>query len=369
MKYGSEDFAQLKETVGEFFRNGVFGDIRIYWEIIYPYKGREINYLDELAKADVRKVLINFLYDKSHGKRRDVIEKTEALIREIWDFGQPDKEQERDVLQALAWDTAMLFKQNYCWAYEQTREIGESDTDMVRKTYGMVRTLEGREELSDRLEEYMEDESLPMKLRVESEELQMRLINCPSPDRKPDLSIKNSYELQFYVQWIQELSAAYYTLPAKAYLYLKQHQVLQDYIVPKFQEYRSMACHEVVSDIMEYIKSRKEVYKSMMEVMGKEHLESGERLSVPDWNYIRDVEPACIEAIALGKGLYLGEALDVFYDSCLALQLEQGKERHSIMSIRQLTDYLNETEPELFNKYRSQPTVQAYGLEKPVLPR
>lgn len=53
----------------------------------------------------------------------------------------------------------------------------------------------------------------------------------------------------------------------------------------------------------------------------------------------------------------------------IAIQLEQGKERHYMMSSRQLTDYLSETEPELFNKYRSQPTVQAYGLEKPVLPR
>ena len=126
-----------------------------------------------------------------------------------------------------------------------------------------------------------------------------------------------------------------------------------------------MACHEVASDIMAYIQSREEVYKSMMAVMGKEHLEPGERISAPDWNYIRDIEPGCIEAIAIGKGLYLGEALDVFYDSWLALQLEQGKERQSIMSTRQLTDLLCETEPELFHKYQSQPAVQEHGLEKP----
>ena len=369
MKYGSEDFAQLKETVGEFMQNGALGDIRVYWEMIYPYKKPENSYLDELAKADVRKNLIDFLYDKSHGKGRTVVDKTEALIGEIWDYGLPDKEQERDVLQALAWDTAMLLKHNYCWAYEQAREIGESDTDMVRKTYGLVRTLAGREELADFLEQYLEDESLSVKLQVESEKIQMRLIHCPSPDRKPDVPIKNSYELQFYVRWIQELSAAYYTLPVKTYLYLKQHRILQDYIVPKFQEYQFLACHEVVSDIMEYMKSRDEVYKSMMEVMGKEHLEPVERSSVQDWNYIRDIEPACIEAIAFSKGLYLGEAMDIFYDSWLAIQLEQGKERHYMMSSRQLTDYLYETEPELFDQYRSQSTVKEHGSEKPVPPR
>ena len=31
MKYGSEDFEQLKKTVGDFFQNGPLGDIRVYW--------------------------------------------------------------------------------------------------------------------------------------------------------------------------------------------------------------------------------------------------------------------------------------------------------------------------------------------------
>lgn len=369
MKYGSEDFEQLKKTVGDFFQNGPLGDIRVYWYMIYPYKDGEDHYLDKFSKADVRKNVINFLYDKCFGKRHSIVEKTETLIGEIWDYGLPDKEQERDVFQALAWDTTMFLKNNCCWDYEQTREVGESDTDMVRKTYGLIRTPDGREELSCLLKGYLEDKSLPVKLQAELEELQMRMMHCPPPERTPEISIKNPYELRFYVRWIQELSEAYYTLPAKTYLYLKQHKVLQDYIVPKFQEYRSMACHEVVSDIMAYIQSREEVYKSMMAVMGKEHLEPGERISAPDWNYIRDIEPGCIEAIALGKGLYLGEALDVFYDSWLALQLEQGKERQSIMSTRQLTDLLCETEPELFHKYQSQPAAQEHGREKPARPR
>ena len=67
-----------------------------------------------------------------------------------------------------------------------------------------------------------------------------------------------------------------------------------------------MACHEVVSDIMAYIQSREEVYKSMMAVMGKENLEPGERKLGPDWNYIRDIGPGCIEAGGLGEGLLLG---------------------------------------------------------------
>ena len=91
MKYGSEDFEQLKKTVGDFFQNGPLGDIRVYWYMIYPYKDGEDHYLDKFSKADVRKNVINFLYDKCFGKRHSIVEKTETLIGEIWDYGLPDK--------------------------------------------------------------------------------------------------------------------------------------------------------------------------------------------------------------------------------------------------------------------------------------
>ena len=110
-----EDFEQLKKTVGDFFQNGPLGDIRVYWYMIYPYKDGEDHYLDKFSKADVRKNVINFLYDKCFGKRQPIVEKTEALIGEIWDYGLPDKEQERDVFQALAWDTTMLLKTLLHW--------------------------------------------------------------------------------------------------------------------------------------------------------------------------------------------------------------------------------------------------------------
>ena len=78
MKYGSEDFEQLKKTVGDFFQNGPLGDISVYWYMIYPYKDGEDRYLDKFSKADVRKNVINFLYDKCFGKRHSIVEKTEA---------------------------------------------------------------------------------------------------------------------------------------------------------------------------------------------------------------------------------------------------------------------------------------------------
>ena len=78
--------------------------------MIYPYKDGDDRYLDKFFKADVRKSVINFLYNKCFGKRQSIIEKSQALIREIRDFGQSDKEQKRDVFQILAWDTSMLFK-------------------------------------------------------------------------------------------------------------------------------------------------------------------------------------------------------------------------------------------------------------------
>ena len=52
MKYGSEDFEQLKKTVGDFFQNGPLGDIRVYWYMIYPYKdGRITIWINSLKQT------------------------------------------------------------------------------------------------------------------------------------------------------------------------------------------------------------------------------------------------------------------------------------------------------------------------------
>ena len=70
-----------------------------------------------------------------------------------------------------------------------------------------------------------------------------------------------------------------------------------------------------------------------------------------DWQYLRETEAAFIETLAMQKGLYLGEALDTFYESRFALALEQGRERHALARAEMLAEYLEYSEPELFAKY------------------
>jgi len=83
-------------------------------------------------------------------------------------------------------------KKSTCyWDWEEMREIGESDTDIVRKMYGKLRTLEGREQQSDIFAGYLETYDLPVKTQAEMEQLEIRLLNYPSPDREEDRSIKN----------------------------------------------------------------------------------------------------------------------------------------------------------------------------------
>ena len=212
------------------------------------------------------------------------------------------------MLQALVWDTGMFIKNNGYWDWEEMREIGESDTDVVRKLYGKLRTREGREQQSDILAAYLENYDLPGEVQVQIEQLEMRLLNYPSPDREEDRSIKNSFQLQNCVRWIQELSAAYYTLPAKAYRNLSEAGVWRDYVVPRIFQYESMSCYEVVSDIMRHVKGLGETYENMMKVMGKEHIKPDEIPGSYDWQYLRETEAAFIETLAMQKGLYLGEA-------------------------------------------------------------
>lgn len=156
LKYESKGFEQLKAKTGEFLEHGALGNIRVYCEMTWPYRRKAENYLDELAKADVRKALIASLYHMCRGKGIETTRATEQMIGELWDFGRPDKAQERDMLQALVWDTGMFIKNNGYWDWEEMREIGESDTDVVRKLYGKLRTREGREQQSDILVAYLE---------------------------------------------------------------------------------------------------------------------------------------------------------------------------------------------------------------------
>lgn len=183
------------------------------------------------------------------------------------------------------------------------------------------------------------------------EQLEIRLLNYPSPDREEDRSIKNSYQLRDCVQWIQELSAAWFTLPSKAYRNLNRTGVWRDYVVPQIPRYQTMSCYEVVSDIISHVKGLGDVYGELMKTMGREHIEPQEIPSRYDWQYLRDAEPACIEALAIQKGLYFGEALGTFYESRFAMMLEQGRERYAWTRAEAFAEYLEHSEPELFMEY------------------
>lgn len=353
LKYESKDFEQLKAKTGEFLEHGPLGNIRVYCEMLSPYAEPTKDYLNGLAKADVRKALITFLYNVCRGKGIETTRATEQMIGELWEFGRPDKVQERDMLQALVWDTGMFIKNNGYWDWEEMREIGESDTDVVRKLYGKLRTREGREQQSDILAAYLEDYDLPREVQAQIEQLEVRLLNYPFPDREEDRSVKNRFQLQNCVRWIQELSAACYTLPAKAYRNLSEAGVWRDYVVPRISQYESMSYYEVVSDILRHVKGLGETYENMRKVMGKEHIKPDEIPGSYDWQYLREAEPAFIETLAMQKGLYLGEALDTFYESRFALSLEQGRERHALTRAEMLAEYLEYSEPELFERYKN----------------
>lgn len=351
LRYEEKDFEQLKKKTGEFLENGALGNIRPYWEMRWPYSQKPENYLNGLAKADVRKGLISFLYNMSHGRGMEKTRAAEQIIGELWEYGRPDKAQDRDMLQSLVWDTCMLLKNTCYWDWEEMWEIGESDTDIVRKMYGKLRTLEGREQQSDIFAGYLETYDLPVKTQAEMEQLETRLLNYPSPDREEDRSIKNSYQLRDCVQWIQELSAAWFTLPSKAYRNLNRTGVWRDYVVPQIPRYQTMSCYEVVSDIISHVKGLGDVYGELMKTMGREHIEPQEIPSRYDWQYLRDAEPACIEALATQKGLYFGEALGTFYESRFAMMLEQGRERYAWTRAEAFAEYLEHSEPELFMEY------------------
>lgn len=158
MIYKETEFQQLKEQVGDFLKNGFLGNIQKEFNQCYPYRREPENYLNELSRSDVRKAFVELLQKLGRERGIDIYEKAPRLMQQIEMFDLLDKESERDAVQALAWDYSMLVKKMDHREWENLRKIGESDMDVVRRSYGKCYSKEGREELLQWIEEYVERE-------------------------------------------------------------------------------------------------------------------------------------------------------------------------------------------------------------------
>ena len=69
-----------------------------------------------------------------------------------------------------------------------------------------------------------------------------------------------------------------------------------------------------------------------------------------DYIYKQDLEESIIEYLSIEKNLELRQAMDIYYNSRLAKQIEQGTYGIENMDYKYLAQDLIENEPELFSK-------------------
>ena len=69
-----------------------------------------------------------------------------------------------------------------------------------------------------------------------------------------------------------------------------------------------------------------------------------------DYIYKQNLEEAIIEYLSIEKNLELRQAMDIYYNSRLAKQIEQGAYGIENMDYKYLAQDLIENEPELFSK-------------------
>lgn len=67
-----------------------------------------------------------------------------------------------------------------------------------------------------------------------------------------------------------------------------------------------------------------------------------------DYIYIQNLEESIIEYLSIEKNLELRQAMDIYYNSRLAKQIEQGTYGIENMDYKYLAQDLIENEPELF---------------------
>ena len=73
-----------------------------------------------------------------------------------------------------------------------------------------------------------------------------------------------------------------------------------------------------------------------------------------DFIYKQNLEESIIEYLSTKKNLELRQAMDIYYHSRLAKQIEQGTYGIENMDYKYLAEDLMENEPELFQKKRTE---------------
>ncbi len=181
MKYEPEEFELLKEHVEEFMKRGPLGDLfSPFFYRPYPYN-QTGNELDTLRFADVRKMLIDFLYKRSRAKSIEVTRQTENLIGEIWEYGLPEKKRELDFMKSLSWGICNMARSVDYWEWEAMRLPGESESDVVRRTYQEIKDPVKRYEIMERWYNYLEHMKPKYELQEKIAEVLVKLSKA-SPD-------------------------------------------------------------------------------------------------------------------------------------------------------------------------------------------
>lgn len=164
MKYEENDFQGLKKKTAEFMLEGPFKELFERYDEYSVYKFANMDdMLERLRIHDVRKEFIDYLYKISRGKKRGVVEQTEELIKSLWEYGCPNKGPETDNLRNLAADICEMVKAVDYWEWEQMRQIGESDADVIRKTCNLVQEPDNRYELLEYFSEYQGNQPMRYK--------------------------------------------------------------------------------------------------------------------------------------------------------------------------------------------------------------
>lgn len=205
MKYEPEEFELLKEHVKEFMMRGPLGDLFTrFFSQPYPYNQTE-NVMDTLQFADVRKLLIDFLYRVSKAQSIEVTRHTENLIGEIWEYGYPENKSGLDFMKNLSWDLCNMAKSVDYWQWEGMRLPGESEADVVRRTYQEIQNPEKRFECLQFWLSYLERMQLKYEQEIQIADILVKLnkglpdFSTPKMEEVKVLAVNKSFlDLEMY---------------------------------------------------------------------------------------------------------------------------------------------------------------------------
>jgi hypothetical protein len=151
--------------------------------------------------------------------------------------------------------------------------------------------------------------------------------------------IMNKKELDFSVFVLHSLADKWQKSPVDVYRILNDTGILDNYVIKCYDVLHTLGKEYLTEDITDFVKEKGVKVQEVDELVDREQLTN---------IYKQNLDEAVVNAISELKHIDIRSAMDIYYSSKLAVQIEEGRYGIDNLDSKYLAEDLIENESELF---------------------